>query len=132
MSSVQEALVAYLEAQVSDAGKGYPLLIPQDADYPAWTYQVIDDDQVLAHGGGTGLYFARVQIDMMADKTATEGAYELSAGLAAQMRAVLDGFRGTMGSIPVHYCKTTLSDDYGELHELPSVRFDVMINYRLS
>lgn len=130
MSLIQQGLVAYLEAQVPDAGKAYPLVIPQDAEYPAWTYQVIDDNQQIAHGGGTGFYMARIQIDVMDDETACLSAYGNAAVLASAMKNKLDGFSGSMGSVQVDFCKTTSSDDYADLHELPSVRFDVMINYR--
>ena len=131
MTAIQQGLVAYLEAQVTDAGKAYPLEVPQDASYPAWTYQVIDDDQLLAHSGGTGFCKARIQIDLMAQETASLSAYANVAGIAAQMRTKLDGFKGAMGGVTVEYCKTTQSDDWAELHNLPSVRFDVMINYKL-
>lgn len=127
--------MAYLEAQVASAGKGYPLEIPQDASYPAWTYQVIDDEQQLAHGGPTGFYQARIQIDVMAKESGSLSAYGISAGIAKLMQGKLDGFRGSMGNetinVNVDYCKTMSSDDYAELHQLPSVRFDVMINYRM-
>jgi hypothetical protein len=127
---IQQGLVAYLEAQVSAAGKGYPVEVPQNADYPAWTYQVIDDEQLIAHGGGTGFYRARVQIDVMAEETASLSAYGNAAGIAQAMRAKLDGYRGLMGTVAVKFCKTVVSDDFAELHQLPSVRFDVLVNYR--
>jgi hypothetical protein len=130
MTLIQQGLVTYLEAQVPSAGKGYPLEVPQDAAYPAWTYQVIDDEQQLAHSGGTGFHKARIQVDVMAEETASLSAYGNSAGIAALMRAALDGYQGNMGSVQVDFCKTVISDDFAELHQLPSVRFDVLINYR--
>ncbi len=131
MTTLREGLVAYLQAQVPGAGMAYPLEIPQDAGYPAWAYQVIDDDQLLSHGGGTGFCKARVQIDLVVQKTASQGAYAIAVGLATQMRTKLDGFRGSMAGLDVHYCKTTQSDDWAELHKLPSISFDVLINYKL-
>lgn len=131
MTTIQEGLVAYIQAEVPAAGKAYPLEIPQDAGDCAWAFQVIDDDQLLSHGGGTGFHKARIQIDLVVKPTATQGAYEIASGIAQQMRAKLDGFRGTMGGVQVHYCKTTQSDDWAELHKLPAINFDVLINYKL-
>lgn len=130
MSSIQEGLVAYLEAQVPSAGKGYPLEVPQDASYPAWSYQVIDDEQVISHGGRIKYFKARIQIDILVQGSASIGAYAKAAGLAASMRAVLDGYKGNMGTVPVKYCKTMLSDDWAELHNLPAERLDVMVHYK--
>lgn len=132
MTTIQESLVTYLEAQVSAAGNAYPHLIPQDADRPAWSYIVIDDDQLLAHDGPTGLYFARIQIDLIGNETASASDYLTAAALAALMRAALDGYRGAMGSAAIHYCKTVMSEDYGSQRESPSARFDIRIVYKLS
>lgn len=129
---IQECLVAYLAAQVPSAGKGYPVEVPQDAAYPSWTYQVIDDEELIAHDGATGFFKARIQIDVMAEETASLDAYGNSATIAAAMRAKLNGFKGLMGTVAVKFCKTVISDDFADLHQLPSVRFDVLINYRQS
>lgn len=130
MTTIQEGLVAYLEAQVPTAGKGYPQEIPQDAGYPAWAYELIDDEQIIGHGGGTGLHKARIQIDLVVQATESSGAYANAAGLAQLIRGELDGFKGSMGGVQVEYCKTTQSDDWAELHDLPTASFDVMINYK--
>ncbi len=131
MTMLQPGIVTYLEAEVPSAGKGYPMIVPQDAGYPAWCYQVIDDDQLLSHSGGTGFCKARVQIDIVAKQTETLSAYANAANIAKLMRAKLDGFTGNMGGLTVEYCKTTLSDDWADTHDLPSVSFDVLINYQL-
>ena len=130
MTTIQEGLRTYLEAQVPSAGKGYPMNVPQDAAYPAWSYQVIDDDQLLSHSGGTGFFKARIQIDVMAQETASLSAYGNAAGIASLMRTALDGFKGTMSGVQVEFCKIMLSDGWAELHNLPTRNFDVMINYK--
>lgn len=132
MTILEEGLKAYIEAQVTAAGKGYPIEVPQDADFPAWSYQVIDDDQLLSHGGGTGFYTARVQLDFMAEETASQSDYAIIKGIASSVRAVLDGFKGNWSGVAVKYCKTRLSDDWADIHKLPVQRFDVDINYKLS
>jgi len=130
MATIQEGLVAYLEAQVPTAGKAFPQEIPQDEDYPAWAYTLIDDEQLLGHGGGTGFHKARIQIDLVVEATDSAGPYETAQGIAQSMRTKLDGYKGTMGTVQVEFCKTTQSDDWAELHNLPTASFDVLINYK--
>lgn len=129
MATIQEGLVAYLEAQVPSAGKGYPLEVPQDASYPAWSYQVIDDEQVISHGGAIRYHKARIQIDIIVQGSASVGAYAKASELAGLMRTALDGYKGNMGAVPVRYCKTMQSDDWAELHNLPAERLDVIVHY---
>ncbi len=131
MTTLVEGLKSYLETQVTDIGKGYPIEVPQDAAYPAWSYQVIDDEQMLSHGGGTKYAKARVQIDIMAKETASLSGYGAAKGLAEQVRAALDGFKGNMGGVAVKYCKTTISDDWAENHNLPVASVDVIIHYKI-
>lgn len=129
MTTLVEGLKAYIEAQVTTAGKGFPIEVPQDETYPAWSYQVIDDDQLLAHSGGTGYSKARVQIDLMAPEAGGISAYLNAKGIARTMRTKLDGFKGDMNGVQVEFCKTTQSDDYADIHRLPVASFDVIIHY---
>lgn len=132
MSVLEEGIKAYIEAQVTAAGYGYPIEVPVDASFPAWSFQTIEDEQLLRHGGGTGFYEARVQLTFMAKETASYSDYAIIKSIAATARAALDGYKGDMGSVHVKYCKTSLSDDWAEVHKLPVQRFDVQINYRLT
>ena len=122
--SIEASLLAKIEADVPAAGKGYPLDVPQDAA-PAWAYQTIDDEGLLAHNGPLNFYKARVQITLIAVDYAT------AKSLSAAVRVALDGFKGNMHGTQVEYCKTTISDDWADLHKLPVARLDVMINYKL-
>lgn len=132
MTVLEEGVKAYIEAQVTAAGRGYPLEVPEDADFPAWSYQTVDDDQLLHHQGGTGFYRARMQLDFMAKEIASQSDYAIIKGIAASVRAALDGYKGSMSGVYVKYCKTTLSDDWADIHKLPVQRFDVLINYKLA
>ena len=132
MATIEEGLVAYLEAQVPTAGKGFPIEVPVDEDVPAWSYQKVDDDQLLAHSGGTGFYTARIQLNFHAKEAGGKSDYENAKDIAGVVRTKLDGYKGAMGSVQVKYCKTTLSDDWADIHKLPLARFDVMINYKLA
>jgi hypothetical protein len=131
MTTLVEGLKAYLEAQVPAIGAAYPVVVPQDAAYPAWSYQVIDDGQMLSHSGGTKYAKARVQIDIMAKETASLSGYGAAQGLASQVRAALDGFKGSMSGVAVKYCKTTLSDDWADIHDLPVASVDVIVHYKI-
>ncbi len=132
MSVLEEGLMAYLEAQVPAAGKGYPIEVPQDAEKPAWSYQVIDEDQLLSHQGATGFFRTRIQMDVVVPETNLNSDYDNAKAIAADLRTALDGFKGDWSGVKIKYCKTTLSDDWAEIHKLPVQRFDVQINYRLN
>jgi hypothetical protein len=132
MTVLEEGIKAYIEAQVASAGKGYPIEVPVDADFPAWAYETVSDEQVLAHSGATGYYKARMQLSFMDDESAVSSDYALVKAIAAAVRAKLDGYKGTMGStVYVKYCQSTLNDEWADTHKLPVQRFDVIIHYRL-
>jgi predicted ATP-dependent Lon-type protease len=130
MTAVQAGLKAYIEAQVPEAGKSWPVQVPQDAAYPAWSYEVIDDDQLLSHGGGTGFYKARIQIRLSAKETESASTYGNLSSIATQIRAKLDGYKGNMNGVQVEFCKTMSSDDFADQKQLPTVSIDVLINYK--
>lgn len=133
MTVLEEGVKAYIEAQVTSAGKGFPIEVPVDEVFPAWAYETISDEQELAHSGGTGFYKARMMLTFMDDESAVSSDYALVKAIAASVRAKLDGYKGTMGStVYVKYCKTTLSDEWADTHKLPVQRFDVIIHYRLT
>lgn len=129
MSSIQEGLVTYLEAQVSSAGHGYPNEVPQGVT--GWAYSVVSDAQEIGHGGALNFYKARIQIDLMYAATATKSAYKVTQEIAASMRTALDGYKGAMGGATVEFCKTEITDEWASNMESPSTRFDIVINYKL-
>lgn len=131
MATIEKGVKAYIEEQVIAAGKGFPIEVPVDEAIPAWSYKSVDDDQLLSHGGGTGFCKARIQLEFHAKEAAGKSDYENAKIIAGLVRNKLDGFKGDMHGVQVEYCKTTLSDDWADIHKLPVVRFDVMINYKL-
>lgn len=132
MSVIEEGLKAYIEAQVPTAGNGFPTEIPVDETVPAWSYGLVDEEQVLAHSGGVGFYKARFQLEFHAKEAGGKSDYENAKTIAGLARAALDGFKGDWSGVKVKFCKTTISDDWAEIQKLPVQRFDVMINYKLS
>jgi hypothetical protein len=130
MTTLQEGIKAYIEAQVTAAGHGFPIEIPVDEDIPAWSYKVVDDEQLLSHSGGTGFYKARLQLEFHADEAGGKSDYENAQIIAAAARTALDGYKGSMSGLQVAYCKTTYTDDWADIQKLPLARFDVLINYK--
>lgn len=129
MSSIQEGIVTYLEAQVPTAGNAYPHQVPQGVT--GWAYSVVSDAQEIGHGGALNFYKARIQIDLMYAATATKSAYKVTQEISAAMRTALDGYKGAMGSATVEFCKTEITDEWADNSESPSTRFDIVINYKL-
>ena len=132
MATIQEGLKSYIETNVTSAGYGFPLEIPQGEAFPAWSYRVVDDDVLLSHAGRAGFCKARIQLDVMAKEANSKSDYENSLTVANALRAALDGYKGAMGSATVYYCHTTANDDYSDIFELPYVSIDVVIHYSKS
>jgi hypothetical protein len=128
--TIEEALKAFVETNVPSAGPGYPLQVPGDAGLPAWSYQTVDDDQLLAHDRPTGFHKARIQLDLMATEAGGLSDYANAKAIAAAAIAALDGYQGSMSGIDVDYCHAIPSDDWADIHQLPVQRLDVRINYR--
>ena len=129
MTDILQGLVAYIEANVTAAGKGYPLEVPQDANYPAWSYELVDDERLIAHDGKTSYSKARIQIDVMDDADATHSGYYNTRTATLALRNALDGFSGNLGGVTVEFCKTSVSDGLADAHNLPYESFDAMIQY---
>lgn len=129
MATIEEGLKAYIETNVTAAGKGYPQEVPADAAFPAWSYNVISDSELLSHGGRTGFATARIQCDFMAKETASKSDYAIIKEISVTARNALDGYIGAMGGVTVDKCKVELNDDWADIHKLPVQRFDVILKY---
>lgn len=123
MATIEEGLVSFIEANVASAGKGYPLVVPQDAAYPAWSY-MISETQDLTMDGATGWFVARVSIQFI------HTSYSLARGSADALRAALDGYRGTMGTRSVQYCHVSeIASSWSDAHDMPGVNMSLVIDY---
>lgn len=122
-------LVTYIASNVASAGNGYPNEVPQGVS--GWSYAVIDDVQELKHGGALNYYKARIQVDLQYEATASKSAALVTHEVADALRAALDGYKGAMGSASVKFCKTEITDDWAAGAEKPSIRFDIVIHYKL-
>lgn len=131
MATIEEGLKAFIEANVAAAGNGYPVSVPVDASFPAWSYTVISDKEDLLHSGGrSGFAKARIQCDFMDREDADESDYEKIKTIATTARNVLDGYIGTMGSVTVFKAEVELNDEWADVHRLPVQRFDVFLHYK--
>lgn len=103
----------------------YPQVIPQDAEMPAMAYQRISGPRDHAHTGPTGLVSARVQLTCMA------ASYDGAKALGEAVRAAMDGYSGTMGTVTVDACLLDNEiDSFAAVFEKPVVRYDYSIWYQ--
>ena len=63
----------------------YPLLIPQDAAYPAIAYQRISGKNLRSHDGADSVENVRVQLTLVAE------SFEMVKNLEKEVNRVLDG-----------------------------------------
>lgn len=128
---IEEALSAHLlaDANVSAlAGtRGYPLLIPQDGDLPAWAFQKISGARLYSHDGPSGIAWPRFQI------TCQAASYSAAKALVNAIRGSLEGYAGTMGGaggVPVRGIFVDGEvDGYGFDTGTYTVRLDVIIQH---
>jgi hypothetical protein len=124
MATIEEGLISFIESNVASAGKGYPLLVPQDAAYPAWSYEVTTEEQTLTHSGPAGWYEVRVTVLFIGT------TYALARAAADALRSALDGYVGAMGTRTVQYCHVSnQSASWADLHDMPAARLDLILNY---
>lgn len=129
MAGLEEGLVTYLRADGPIAAlvgtRVHPMILPQVATYPALAYMVVSDDRPQSHSGPTGLATPRVQIDCWG---ATYGA---AKALERAVRAALEGYIGSMGSVTVRgVFLDTAQDLFDEEAQKYRVRMDWFISYR--
>lgn len=103
----------------------YPLLLPQEPTLPALVYQRISTNP-LGHSQDGPNHLARVRMQLRC-----HGATLLAAKqLADAVRAALDGYSGTMGTVTVLSCfRADEGDDDEPETGTYSVRADYMIVY---
>lgn len=99
MAELEQAVYSRLTGHAGLAAlvgsRVYPLVLPQRPTLPAVTYQRVEALRQSAMGVDTGLASARVQVDSWAT------TYAGSKGVAAQVRAALQRWRGTEAGVTV-------------------------------
>lgn len=123
--TIEETLVYILEQDEALAGLApgvFPLLIPIDADLPAFCYQTIFDQETMAHDGGTGTRQARIQV------TCTATTYAAAKALANAVDAALRGYQAAAVAdmaLEVESGKVeNIRDGYNQTTKTATVRLD--------
>jgi len=92
---IGEALYSYLSSYAGltalVGNRIYPLILPQGVTLPAVTYTQISGPRVHCMGSDPGLTHPRFQVSVWAE------SYSDMATVAAQVRAALQDYSGTMG-----------------------------------
>lgn len=124
--TIEEALYSYLSTYAgltaSVGTRIYPNVIPSDASLPAVAYQRISTARVRSHEGPSNLSHTRIQFTCVAD------SYSAVKSVADQIRAALDGYRGTMSTLRVDGVSIENEiADYVETSDLYIQRLDALI-----
>ena len=100
-----------------------PLVLPESAKYPAVTYQVISSIAEYTNDGPAG--FARTRIELNAWAT----TYGSSKAVAQAIRAVLDGYSGTLpdGTHVANAIVVNISDQFDSDARLYRVQTDYSV-----
>lgn len=104
-----EDLFAFLSAQGTSAGaRIYPNTLPQGVTLPAMRYFQVSDPPEHTQSGRSKLRHPRWQLDCYAD------TYLAARTLAGQVIAVIDGYKGAMGSST---CQAGFQEDVRDNHD---------------
>lgn len=135
MAGLEEGLVSHLKNNAGVAAlvgtRVHPLILPQQATQPALVYLIVSDDRPQSHSGPTGLARPRIQIDCWSATISTGGTYGQAKAIERAVRAALEGFIGTMGTVSVRgVTLDTAQDLFDEEGQRYRVRMDWFIAYR--
>lgn len=129
-SAIYNLLVSDVAIAALVSSRVYPLILPQNATYPALVYSKVSGARLHHLTGSAGRAMPRITVSCWA--TTYLGAKQL----AALVRATLDGFRGTLtdGNSPAGTCAASVLienelDDYDESAKKYRVILDFMVNH---
>lgn len=102
---IEEGLTTYLCSGLGHT-RIYPLRLPENPSYPSVTYTRITTERIQSHDGPSGLAYPRFQIDSYST------TYSGAKHSANQVRALLDGYKGSMGTVAVSSCLSQNDRDF--------------------
>lgn len=111
MITIEEGLTAHLKANAGLTAlistRIYPAFIAQTSSLPCLTYQRISTPRVITHdaSGATGTAHPRFQFDAWAETNASAKA------VIDALRAALNGYKGTMGTVNPVTVQAGIIDD---------------------
>lgn len=124
--TLEEGLVTFLEAFSPAIAEGriHPLVLPQNTDLPAVTFQRISGPRVRSLSGPGGKARPRIQLDAWAN------TYTEAQALATQLRQALDGYKGLMGTVQVDNVSLATDWDRNDPNrEIKGVSMDFMFSH---
>ena len=93
---IEECLVSIITGGIAALGtRVYPIRIPQNPTYPALAYQRISTPRIMSHSGASKLAKPRIQLTLWAT------SYSSLKTLSEALRALLVGYRGTVGGVSI-------------------------------
>lgn len=94
---IQNLVVANagVQALLGNPARFYPVVVPENPDYPCATYQVISDAPAYLLDGSQSIEVKRIQIDTWSGGP-TAATYSSVKAVQAAIRAVLEGFTGQL------------------------------------
>lgn len=124
---LEEALYSYLSgyAGLSSlvSNRVYPVLLPQDCQLPAVTYQRVSGPRVHCQGGDPGIAHPRIQVSCWAV------TYSAARSIAAQVIAALQDFTGTMGGTGGVTVQASFLDDDADLYDPETQTYHVPVDF---
>lgn len=102
----------------------YPMLLPQNYTAPAMTYQRVSGQRLQNLSGPSGRAMPRIQFDIYAN------TYTSARAVGEKLRAALDGYSGTMGTVSVGQCTIeTDFDGYAQDTDIYRITMDFMFSH---
>ena len=92
---IEAALKSLLVTNAGVSSRVYPVRLPQNAIFPAVTYQRVGGNRISSLSGPSGLAHPRFQTDVWAE------TYAESKTIAASIRTALDGYSGTVDTLRI-------------------------------
>jgi len=111
MITIEEGLTAHLKANAGLTAlistRVYPGFISQTSTLPCLTYQRISTPRIITHdtSGASGTAHPRFQFDAWAETNTSAKA------IIDAVRAALNGYKGTMGTVNLVTVQASLTDD---------------------
>src|SRR5262245_4437310 len=100
MTLLVEDFFTFLSTAGTNAGNHiYPQQLPQGPTFPAIRYLQVSDPPEHTHSGRSSLRHPRLQLDCFDVDTDGHDGYLGAKQLADQVIALMDGFKGSMGTV---------------------------------
>jgi hypothetical protein len=113
--SLGAAIFTHLPDVLSVGERVYPMSLPQGAELPAVTWQLVSDDPLVSHDWAQDhpLYDARRYEQSRIQFSTWAGSFDDAEELAEELRTAITGYRGLWGDVQIESVLPVLSlDDY--------------------